>query len=97
MQCKFAFFNLPHRLTPKTGKEDNTYTYYQDDGNDPRKVFLARYDWLVRNYLPADKSYNIPLIIAGILLIIGIYYLADDKPKKKSAGLPERQSEDKNV
>lgn len=80
--------------------------YYQDNGNDPRKVFLARYDWLVRDYLPADKSYNIPLIIAGILLIIGIYYLADDKPKKKNkkasaqkkpAGLPERQSEDKNV
>ncbi len=58
--------------------------YYK--GDDPRDIFFARYDWIVRDYLPADKSYNIPLIVAGILLIIGIYYLADNKkPKKGSA------------
>ena len=61
--------------------------YYKDNGDDPRNVFIARYDWLVRDYLPADKSYNIPLIVAGVLLIIGIYYFTDNrKPKKKNSG-----------
>ena len=57
------------------------------DGDDPDDVFLANYDWLARDYLPADKSYNIPLIIAGVLVMIGIYYLIDgNKAKKKNAG-----------
>jgi hypothetical protein len=61
--------------------------YYKMDGDDPDDVFLANYDWLARDYLPADKSYNIPLIIAGVLVMIGIYYLIDgNKAKKKNAG-----------
>ncbi|MBO4450556.1 MAG: hypothetical protein J5777_08210 [Clostridiales bacterium] len=56
--------------------------YYKMDGLHPRDVFLAKYDWLVRDYLPADKSYNIPLFIAGALLMIGIYYFIDDNKAK---------------
>ena len=63
---------------------DTLRVYYKPDGSKPDDVFLARYDWLVRDYLPADKSYNIPLIIAGVLLIIGIYYLSGDKKAKKT-------------
>ena len=60
--------------------------YYKYDGSNPKDVYLARYDWLVKDYLPADKSYNIPLIVAGILLIIGIYYFVDIKKPQKRSG-----------
>ena len=67
--------------------------YYKYDGSNPKDVYLARYDWLVKDYLPADKSYNIPLIVAGILLIIGIYYLADNKKPKKKSGKTASRSD----
>ncbi|MBP5775829.1 MAG: hypothetical protein J6W36_09055, partial [Clostridiales bacterium] len=67
--------------------------YYKYDGSNPKDVYLARYDWLVKDYLPADKSYNIPLIVAGILLIIGIYYLADNKKPKKKNGKTASRSD----
>ena len=63
--------------------------YYKMDGTVPSDVFIARYDWLVKDYLPADKSYNIPLIVAGILLLIGIYYIADNKKSKSKRKDPD--------
>lgn len=56
--------------------------YYKED--DPENAYIAKKDWLTKKYLRADKSYNIPLVISGILLIIAIYFFIDDtKPKKK--------------
>lgn len=67
--------------------------YYKLDGNIPRDVFIARYDWLVKDYLPADKSYNIPLIIAGVVVLIGIYYLSGNNKKKKGKASPQQQQQ----
>lgn len=68
--------------------------YYK--GGDPREnVFIAKYDWLVKDYLPAYKSYNIPLIVSCVLLIISIYFFVDDtKPKKKKNSIEAEFSVD---
>lgn len=58
--------------------------YYK--GTDPGDAFIAKYDWLVKDYLPAYKSYNIPLIVAAILMTLGIYFFVDET-KKKSGGV----------
>ena len=42
--------------------------------NNPDEAYAARKDWLTRKYLPAENSYNIPLIISAVLIIIGIYF-----------------------
>lgn len=65
-------------------KGDTLRIYYMED--DPEESYAAQRDWLTRMYLPAENSYNIPLVIAAVLIIIGIYFFIDDnktKVKKK--------------
>lgn len=54
--------------------------------DDPDESYAARRDWLTKMYLPAENSYNIPLVISVGLIIIGILFLIEGskKVKKKS-------------
>ena len=56
---------------------DTIRIYYNKD--DPDEAYAARKDWLTGRYLPAEKRYNIPLIISAVLFIIGIFFLINDK------------------
>jgi hypothetical protein len=60
---------------------DTLRIYYMAD--DPEEAYAARQDWLTKKYLPADNHYNIPLIISGVLIIIGVFFFIDDDKKKK--------------
>ena len=57
-------------------KGDTLRIYYMED--DPDESYAARRDWLTRMYLPAENSYNIPLVISAVLIIIGIFFFIDD-------------------
>jgi len=50
---------------------------------DPYEAYPARFDRLTGKYLPAENSYNIPLIISVPLIMIGIYIFIDDHRMKK--------------
>ena len=47
------------------------------------KAYVARKDWMTGAYLPVDKYYNVPVIIAAILLGIG-FLLYTNSPLLKS-------------
>lgn len=48
---------------------DSVPVLYRKDAAD--KAYAAKKDWMTGAYLPVRKSYNMPLIIAVILLVIG--------------------------
>lgn len=50
-------------------KGDKVPVLYRKDA--ASKAYVAKKDWMTGAYLPVDKYYNVPLIIAAILLIIG--------------------------
>ncbi|MBP5655630.1 MAG: DUF3592 domain-containing protein [Clostridiales bacterium] len=55
--------------------------YYKEDS--PYTSYPAKLDWLTGQYLPADQSYNLPLVIAGVILVIGVALTADNRKSLK--------------
>lgn len=50
-------------------KGDTVPVLYRKDA--VYEAYVAKKDWMTGAYLPVSKSYNMPLIIAGILFVIG--------------------------
>ena len=71
---------------------DSSYTYeYIDKGDrlrvyylkiDPDEAYLAKKDWLTRQYLPAENNYNIAIIIAEVIILIGLFFVVGDMWKR---------------
>ena len=56
--------------------------YYKAD--DPKDAYIAICDWLTREYVPADKSYDLPIAIAGYVILIALIYSLVDKREKRN-------------
>ncbi len=56
--------------------------YYKAD--DPKDAYIAICDWLTREYVPADKSYDLPIAIAGYVILIALIYSLVSKREKRS-------------
>ena len=52
-------------------KGDTLRVYYRKDN--PDEAYAAKKDWLTRKYLPAENNYNIAIIIAEVLIVIGLF------------------------
>ena len=61
-------------------KGDALRVYYRKDN--PDEAYAAKKDWLTRKYLPVENNYNIAVIIAEVLIIIGLFFFIGDIWKK---------------
>ena len=60
---------------------DTVRIYYMAD--DPHEAFVARKDWLTKSYIPQESNYDIPLVIAGVIIIIGVFFFIDDSKLRR--------------
>lgn len=57
-------------------KEGDVCRVYYDDLK-PWEAYAAEKDWLTGGYVHAGREYNIPLVIAAVIIIFGFYFFAD--------------------
>lgn len=56
-------------------KGDVVRVYYEK--GDPHNAYIAEKDWLTGSYVHTGKGYNVPLIIAAVIILIGILFFVD--------------------
>jgi len=54
---------------------DSVPVLYRKD--DFFEAYIAKKDWITKAYLPAGKSYNIPLAISIVLMVVGFLFYAN--------------------
>ena len=57
-------------------KKGDIYRVYYNDLR-PWEAYVAEKDWLTGGYVHAGSGYNIPLVIAAVIIIFGFYFFAD--------------------
>ena len=57
-------------------KKGDVFRVYYDDLK-PWEAYVAEKDWLTGGYVHAGREYNIPLVIAAVIIIFGFYFFAD--------------------
>ena len=58
----------------------------------PDKAYIAEKDWLTGRYIHTGKGYNVPLIIAAVIILFGVIFIEDGVKiaKKKEQGYDPR-------
>ena len=71
-------------------KGDVVRVYYEK--SDPDNAYIAEKDWLTGSYVHTGKGYNVPLIIAAVIILIGILFFVDgvETAKKVKQGYDPR-------
>lgn len=55
--------------------------FYKAD--DPKDAYITRCDWLTGQYFPVEKNYDLPISLAGLVIIIALYFIIDEQRAKR--------------
>ena len=77
-------------FTSSFTKKGDVYRVYYKESN-PLEAYVAEKDWLTGGYVHAGRGYNVPLIIAAIIIFFGVIFFEDGVKVKKSGIDPVKQ------